>query len=81
MSTNLLKMVLFFNSGDNMKQERYFIYDANFERFGNPKGYKKHASALGIATRKRSELWQIYDNRKYKTSNTVFETKLETIEG
>ena len=55
---------------------RYYIYDANNTIFGNPKGYDKHSSAIGIATRFRHKLWAIYDNRENKASNTIYETKL-----
>lgn len=50
----------------------FFIYDANGELFGNPEGYKSHSIASGITTRKRTELWTIYDSRKDKTNNILF---------
>ena len=56
---------------------RYYIFDANGQLFGNPKGYDKHSSAIGIATRFRHKLWTIYDNRENKASNTIYETKLK----
>ena len=55
---------------------RYYIYDANNTIFGNPKGYDKHSSAIGIATRYRHKLWAIYDARDNKASNVIYETKL-----
>lgn len=52
----------------------FFIYDANNEIFGNPKGYKTHAIAQRIATRYRHKLWGIYDTREliYSKSNRIY---------
>ncbi len=50
----------------------FFIYDANGDLFGNPAGYKTHSRAASIATRKRAELYKIFDSRKDKTENILF---------
>lgn len=52
----------------------FYIYDANNEIFGNPKGYKTHAIAQRIATRYRNKLWGIYDRRevKFSSSNLIY---------
>lgn len=48
----------------------FYIYDANNNVFGNPKGYKTHAIAQRIATRYRHKLWGIYDRRELIHSNS-----------
>ena len=50
----------------------FFIYDANGQLFGNPNGYKTHGRAASITTRKRAELYKIYDSREDKTENILF---------
>lgn len=52
----------------------FYIFDANDNVFGNPKGYKTHAIAQRIATRYRHKLWGIYDKREliYSKSNLIY---------
>ena len=57
----------------------YFIYDANGELFGNSKGYKRHQDAHRICTRKRWELWNIYNNRQRTESNEIWNIKLQPL--
>jgi len=54
----------------------FFIYDANGQLFGNPKGYKLHKSALSICTRYRHKLWTIYDTRSNTDSNVLYHIEL-----
>jgi len=51
----------------------YYIIDSNGNTFGNPKGYNRYSIAQGICTRYRFKLWDIYDNKKDKTSNLIYE--------
>jgi len=57
----------------------YFIFDADGNPFGNPKGYAKHPKALGICTRYRGKLWQIYDEgflKRLDHSNLIYKILL-----
>lgn len=56
----------------------FYIYDANNNVFGNPKGYKTPAIARRIATRYRHKLWGIYDGRKliHSNSNLIYDIRL-----
>ena len=62
---------------NQVQKHHWYILDANGKIFGNPKGYKRHQDAERICTRKRYELWSIYDNRTRTESNLIYEIKLE----
>lgn len=63
-----------------MKSERYFVYDCNGIRIGNPKGYKVFWSAnrsQNGALQKRIQ--NAFDARSDKNNNLISSIKLETV--
>ena len=55
---------------------RFYIFDANGVIFANAKGYARHRDALGICTRYRHKLWEIYDARQNKADNTIYNIRM-----
>jgi hypothetical protein len=61
----------------SVKQTNWYITDANGNLFGNLEGYLRYQDAQRICTRKRYQLWAIYDNRSNTKSNLIYEIKLK----
>lgn len=58
-------------------KSRYYIYDANGDLFGNPRGYALFCTARGICTRYQHKLDDIYDARPARIDNLIWTIKSE----
>lgn len=55
----------------------FFIFDADGNIFGNPKGYKKHRHAVMIAKRKIAQIWVIYDAKPRESRSILWRVEFK----